>query len=366
MSASQVIHVKSNCAICPNFCGIDAEVVNGVVRTIYPDAARVDYFNHGLCPKGASGMFNTYDPYRLKKPLRRTNPNKGPDQDPKWQEISWEEAFHDISFRLASIRMKNPAKLVWQHGQGKYLIQEEFCKAFTGAFGTPNVVHRTTTCEAARHVADDLTWGYHGIQPDLKHTNLLLNFGANYHEGEQSSRWLDWATAQARERGMKAVVIEPRLSNCAAKADQWVPVRPGKDAVLILAMAKLLIDAGRIDVPFLLTYTNAPQLVGADGKILMAEDGKTPLVWDSATNSPKPHTADVKPALRAGAGPDGKPMRTGFQVFADTLKDITPQYAEEVCGVPAATISRLAEEFAKQARIGETIEIEGQTLRYRP
>ncbi|HSD60715.1 MAG TPA: molybdopterin dinucleotide binding domain-containing protein, partial [Burkholderiales bacterium] len=124
--------------------------------------------------------------------------------------------------------------------------------------------------------------------------------------------------------------------------------------------------AGRIDVPFLLTYTNAPQLVGADGKILMAEDGKTPLVWDAATNSPKPHTADVRPALRAGAGADGKPMRTGFQVFAETLKDITPQYAEEVCGVPAATISRLAEEFAKQARIGETIEIEGQTLRYRP
>ena len=68
----EVKHVKSNCAICPNFCGIDATVVSGIVRTIYPDVARADFYNHGICPKGASGMFNTYDPYRLKKPLRRT------------------------------------------------------------------------------------------------------------------------------------------------------------------------------------------------------------------------------------------------------------------------------------------------------
>ena len=75
--------MKSGCAICPNFCGIDATVVNGIVRTIYPDAARADFYNHGICPKGASGMFNTYDPYRLKKPLKRTNPKKGRDEDPK-------------------------------------------------------------------------------------------------------------------------------------------------------------------------------------------------------------------------------------------------------------------------------------------
>src|SRR5512140_3230266 len=93
-------HVKSGCAICPNFCGIDATVVNGIVRTIYPDAARAEFYNHGICPKGASGMYNTYDPYRLKKPLKRTNPKKGPNEDPGWVEISWEEAFTTVSGRL--------------------------------------------------------------------------------------------------------------------------------------------------------------------------------------------------------------------------------------------------------------------------
>jgi len=364
--AVEVKHVKSGCAICPNFCGIDATVVNGVVRTIYPDAARAEYYNHGICPKGASGMYNTYDPYRLKKPLKRTNPKKGPDEDPKWVEMSWDDAFREISDRLAKIRADNPSKLVWQHGQGKYLIQEQYCEAFTKTFGTPNMVHRTTACEAARHVADELTWASANILPDLKYSKLLLNFGANYHEGEQASRWLDWQSAMSREQGMKTIVVEPRLSGVAGKADEWVPVRPGKDIVMILAMAKVLIDANTIDEPFLVEFTNAPQLVDAAGIILKDKDGKTPLVWDTVTGSAKPYVAGVKPALKGSYTVDGKPMRTAFTVLADSVKDITPQYAEEVAGVPAATIMRLAQMFAKEARIGETIVIDGQTLRYRP
>jgi anaerobic selenocysteine-containing dehydrogenase len=362
----EVKHVKSGCAICPNFCGIDVSVVGGVIRTIYPDAARAEFYNHGICPKGASGMYNTYDPYRLKKPLKRTNPNKGPNEDPKWAEITWEEAFSTVSGRLAKIKADNPSKLVWQHGQGKYLVGEEFCVAFTKAFGTPNMTHRTTACEAARHVADELTWAGAGILPDLKHSKLLLNFGANYHEGEQASRWLDWQTAMSRERGLKTVVIEPRLSGVAAKADEWVPVRPGKDIVMLLAMAKVLIDAGTIDEPFLVEFTNCPQLVDEAGIILKDKDGKTPLVWDTVTGSAKPYVQGVKPALKGTYTLDGKPYRTAFQVLADSLKEVTPQYAQETADVPATTIVRLAQTFAKEARIGETIEIDGVNLRYRP
>ena len=357
---------KSGCSICPNFCGIQGNVVNGIVKTIYPDAARSEVYNHGICPKGASGMYNTYDPYRLKKPLRRTNPKKGPNENPGFVEISWEEAFSLIGERLNKIKADNPSKLIMQWGQGKYLIGDNNLIAWADAFGTPNYMHRTTTCEAARHVADELTWGYHGHLPDLKYTNLLLNFGANYHEGEQTSRWLDWATAQGRERGMKVVAMDPRLSGCAAKADEWVPVRPGKDVVMILAMCKLLIEAGNIDEEFLTTYTNSPQLVGADGKVLLDKDGKTPLVWDAVANAAAAYAGNVKPTLKGSYTVDGKPVRTAFTVFIDSLKDITPQYAEEVCGVPAATITRLAATFGKEARIGEFKEIDGVKLRYRP
>jgi anaerobic selenocysteine-containing dehydrogenase len=199
-TAAGTTYVKSTCAHCVNFCGISVKLENGVIRNIYPDGARAEYYNQGICPKGVSGVFNTYNPYRIKAPLKRTNPAKGMDQDPGWVEISWDEAFETISERLRKIRADDPRKLIWQHGHGKYLIGDKFPKAFAKAFGTPNLVHRTTSCEAARHVADEVTWGYHGFLPDLDHCNLLLNFGGNYLEAGQWARWLDHAATDAKAR----------------------------------------------------------------------------------------------------------------------------------------------------------------------
>ncbi len=358
-------YVKSTCAHCVNFCGISVKLENGVIRTIYPDEARGEYFNKGICPKGVSGVFNTYNPYRVKAPMKRTNPNKGMNEDPRWVEISWEEAFDTIAGRLNKIRKEDPRKLIWQHGHGKYLIGDKFPKAFASAFGTPNLVHRTTTCEAARHVADEVTWGYHGFLPDLSHCNLLLNFGANYLEGGQFSRWLDHATADAQERGMKVVAIEPRLSPTAAKADEWIPIRPGKDVVLLLGMAKILIDKGMIDEAFLATYTNAPDLVGADGKVLRDGDGKS-LVYDAKSKRAMPYTKGVVPTLRGTCTVDGKSCKTAFDVFAESLEGITPAYVEEVADVPASTVERLALDLGREAMIGATVIKDGHVLRHRP
>jgi anaerobic selenocysteine-containing dehydrogenase len=358
--------VKSTCVHCVNFCGIEARVSDGVIRAIYPDKARSDYYNWGICPKGASGVFNTYNPYRLKKPMKRTNPNKGMTEDPKWVEISWDEAFQTISSKLAKIKGENPAKFVWHHGHGKYTCGDQFPKAFCAAFGTPNVIHRTTTCESSRHVADELTWGYHGHLPDLEYTQLYLSFGSNPFEGEQWSRWLDHAIMEGKERGMKMIVIEPRLSHAAAKANEWIPIRPGKDAVFILALCKQLIDNNTIDAGFLTTYTNATQLVGEDGLILKSTDGK-PLVWDGLYKSARNYDdGGIEPALAGSYEISGKTYRTAFQVLADSLKDVTPDYAAEVTGVPAARIKSLAQEIAAAASIGSVMKIDGQNIRYRP
>lgn len=358
--------VKSTCVHCVNFCGIEARMSDGVIRAIYPDKARAAYYNWGICPKGASGMFNTYNPYRIKKPLQRTNPNKGMNEDPKWVEISWDEAFQILTDKLTKIKADNPSKLIWHHGHGKYTIGDQFPKAFAAAFGTPNLVHRTTTCEAARHVADELTWGGHGHLPDLEYTNLYLSFGSNPFEGEQWARWLDHAIIEGKERGMKMIVIEPRFSHAAAKADEWIPVRPGKDVVFILALCKQLIDAGTIDTEFLTTYTNATQLVGDDGKLLKDKDGK-PQVWDETSKSATVYDdATAKATLKGSYEVNGKTYRTGFQALVDSMKDITPQYAEEVSGIPAARAVSLAKEIAQAARIGSTLMIDGHATRYRP
>lgn len=358
-------YVKSTCCHCVNFCGIEVKLENDVIRAIYPDKDRAPYYNVGICPKGVSGVFNTYNPYRVKKPLKRTNPKKGLGEDPKWVEISWEQAFDEIAGRLKKIKDDNPNKLIWQHGHGKYLIGDSYPKAFASAFGTKNLVHRTTTCEAARHVADEITWGYHGFLPDLDNCNLLLNFGANYYEGEQFSRWLDHATVDAQERGMKVIVIEPRQSHCAAKADEWIPIRPGKDVVLLLGIAKSLIDGGHVDEAFLTGYTNAPDLVGSDGAVLRDGEGK-PLVWDSTSNSAKPFIDGVTPVLNGEFEVNGQKVRTAFKVLADSLADITPDYVAETTGVPAETFQRITAELVKAAQIGATVVKDGHKLRYRP
>ncbi len=357
--------IKSTCVLCVNFCGIEVHKEGGVIRSILPDRARRDIYNHGICPKGVAGGFNIYNPYRVKVPLKRTNPKKGLDQDPRWVEISWEEAFSTISARMAAIKKDNPSKLIWQHGHGKYLIGDKFPKAFCKAFGTPNVIHRTTACESARHVADDITWGYHGFLPDLDHCNLFVVFGSNYFEAEQYARWMDHAVTRAKERGMKIIVVEPRLSAPGAKADQWIPIRPGKDVALVMALTRLLIEANHIDEPFLITYTNAPQLVGEDGKVLRNAEGQ-PLVWDTASKTAKPFVEGVAPALRGGFKVNGKPVRTAFNVYADSLKGMTPEAAGEIAGIPAQTIRELAATIGREARLGTTTRLGDFSHRYRP
>lgn len=355
--------IPSTDTMCVNFCGIRVRRVNGVIRAIYGNPENPQNVGH-LCPKGISGLFDTYNPYRVKRPLKRTNPKKGPGEDPKWVEISYEEAFDEIAKRLKKIKSENPSKFVWQHSHGKYLMRDQFPKAFCKAFGTPNVVHRTTVCEAARHVSDEITWGYHAFLPDVDNCNYFINMGANPMEAEQWARWLDRKIIENIERGMKYVVVEPRLSNTAAKANEWIPIRPATDAVFLLAMANELIKNNQVDEKFLITYTNAPMLVGEDGKFVR-KDGK-PLIWDKKSNSARPYEGDVEPAISGSYTVDGKPCKTAFEVFKESIKDVTPQYAEEVTGVPAGTIKRIAKEFGEHAQIGATVVKEGKVLRYRP
>ncbi len=358
-------NIKSTCAHCVNFCGIDVQRSEGTIRAIYPDSARYEFYNHGICPKGVSGLFNTYNPYRIKKPLKRTNKTKGLDVDPGWVEISWEEAFTTITDKMAKIRNDDPAKFIWQHGHGKYLIGDKFPKAFVKAYGTPNLVHRTTTCESARHVADELTWGYHGFLPDLKETRLFVNFGGNYFEAEQFSRWLDHASLDAKESGMHTIVVEPRLSTCASKADQWLPIRPGKDVILLLGIARELIANKFIDEDFLIQYTNAPILIDSQNNAIKDQDNAY-MVWDSISQSAQPLKQGIKPVLRGRFEYQGQPVITAFEFFAESVADVTPQYVEDTADVPAQKVQQLAKMIGEQARIGATVIVDGKPKRYRP
>ena len=137
----------------------------------------------------------------------------------------------------------------------------------------------------------------------------------------------------------------------------------------------------RLDIPFLKARTNSPYLVGPNGYFLRDSESGKPLLYDLQTGRPVPHdTPDTDPALEGSytvsgfeLGPDDERMhhenievKPSFQVMIDHMRDFTPAWAAQVCDVPEDTIVRIAGEYIDHARVGETMEIDGRTMPYRP
>ncbi|MDP6176014.1 MAG: hypothetical protein QGF09_17780, partial [Rhodospirillales bacterium] len=127
--------LPSSCALCYGTCSILAHRVDGVVVKIEGNPESAVGRGH-LCGKGVSGLMVHYDPNRLTHPMRRTNPEKGLGVDPKFEEISWEEALNEIAGRLARIRADDPRKLTIQRTTTVTAQSVPF-RTFSGAFGTP-------------------------------------------------------------------------------------------------------------------------------------------------------------------------------------------------------------------------------------
>jgi anaerobic selenocysteine-containing dehydrogenase len=143
----------------------------------------------------------------------------------------------------------------------------------------------------------------------------------------------------------------------------------GTDAALALAMAHVMVNELAVfDAPYLQAKTNAPYLIGPGGRYVRDATSGKPLVWDLATHSARPFSdaraADM--ALEGSFEVDGVNCRPAFALLREHLRKFTPEWSESLCTVPAANIRRLAGEFAREARIGSTIVVDGLTLPYRP
>lgn len=362
--------VPSACALCYGSCSIRAHVVDGVVVKIEgnPESA----VGAGrLCGKGISGIMTLYDPNRVDVPLRRTNPEKGFDVDPGWQEISWEEALDEVCERLREVHERDPRLLFVQRTTTNTSSRVPV-SAFATAFGTPNVwvAGGGLHCGNGAHLVCGLFHASWSLVPDFQHCRYALYFGASKGHGAGHVANTNIAqAADARVRGMKLVVVDPMCNFAAAKATEWVPIRPGTDAALALAMLNVIVnDLGVWDADYLARKTNAPYLVGPDGRYLRDGESGRPLVWDEGRGRAVPFD---DPAVSAFAllgeyEVGGVRARPGFDLLREHLRRFTPAWAEEVSSVPAATVRRLAEEFAAEARVGETIELDGHVLPYRP
>jgi len=362
--------IPSACNICMNTCAITVHRENGVVTKI--EGNPESPISAGtLCPKGLSGIMTLYDPNRLRAPVKRTNPEKGLGVDPKWVEISWEEAIDTVGGRLKQIREEDPRKLIVS-GTAQAMANSLYMSLFSQAFGTPNMwfagagIH----CGNGWHLTSNLIYQSIGRQPDVDHCNYVMLWGSNWGMAAgYAFNMIAKKVAEARVRGMRLVVVDPYMSVSAEKADEWVPIRPGTDAALALGMVHVLLhELNMYDVEYMKKYTNGPYLIGPDGYYVRDPATRKPMVWDAVEGTAKAYDADnIKDlALEGMYSAAGIRCTPAFAVLKEHIKTYTPEKAETISTVPAATVRRLAREFAEAARIGSTITIDGKTLPLRP
>ncbi|MBI2848893.1 MAG: molybdopterin-dependent oxidoreductase [Chloroflexi bacterium] len=362
--------VPSTCYMCYNCCGIKVHRVNGVVVKIEGDPDNPANLGR-ICAKGNAGIMTLYDPYRVKKPLKRTNPEKGIGVDPRWVEISWDEALDTVAQRIKEVRADDPRKIVlasMDFGTSPVRL----VAAALSSLGTPNwhLGGPSYFCGNALHNILCLTQGAFYVDVDLHHCNYCLLVGTESGFMKNSNATLlAQHMADARLRGMKVVVVDPLCTNAASKADEWVPIRPGTDAAFALAMANVLInELGIYDGGFLKRYTNAPYLVGPDGRYVRDKESGKPLMWDLGEGRVVPYDGESgeNVALEGTYGLDGMEYRPALQLLKEHVQRYTPEEVSKITTIPAGTIRRIAKDFGEAARIGSKIVIGGKELPYRP
>ena len=366
----------ATCPACHNpICGTQVKVVDGVAVEIKGDPNSPT--NQGrLCPRGLSVLGGLYHPYRVKKPLKRTNPEKGLDIDPGWVEISWDEAMEITTQKLKECMEKDPRALFTQTGFGN---EDSFKRLiFESAFGTPNGL-TTSGPLCADHFGPMATKGTKVDKCDMARCDYLLIMGRSIGDEWGLAHQNTKEYVDAVVRGMKVVCVNPRKTN-SAQTGEWVPIAPGTDVAMCWAMVNVMLhEVGRIDEHFLKVRTNAPYLIEDVPETLKgtkvcfqdyARDEATgkPLVWDESVQAAVPFdtSAGGDYALFGTYDVAGVQVKTCLQLIKDYVADMTPEWAEGITTVPAATIRRIANELVEHARIGSTIEIDGETFPFRP
>jgi len=356
----------TTCYMCACRCGIRVHLVDGKVR--YIDGNPAHPLNRGvICAKGSSGIMKQYSPARLTKPLaRKAGAERGAGE---FEEISWERAFEMLTDRLAGIRSTDPKRLALFTGRDQ---MQALTGLFARQFGTPNYAAHGGFCSVNMAAGMIYTiggsfWEFGG--PDLDRAKLFVMIGT---AEDHHSNPLKIAISKFKRRGGRFVSINPVRTGYSAIADEWVPIKPGTDGALLLAIMHELVANGLFDREFLVRYSNAGQLVRVDeaseaSGLLAVEPGKPEanpaypqnhLWWDRHTNRAVPtHTEGADPRLFGEYRlEDGTRVKPVFQLLEKRLKQYTPEWAAGITGVPAATIRRLAHEMGITAR-DEKIEL---------
>ena len=306
------------CPLCEAGCGLEITVgrdADGAEHVTRIRGDREDVFSKGfICPKGSTLRQLHEDPDRLRRPLVK--------RDGVHVEVSWDEAWQAVDDGLRGVieRHGRESLAVYLGNPTAHSLSAMmFSRALLTSVGTRQRYSASTVDQMPRHVAAGYVFGTPVAVPvpDLDRTDFLVVLGANPYASNGSlctAPDFPGRIEAMQARGGRLVVVDPRRSRTAEQADEWLPIRPGSDALLLAAIANTLFDEGLAD--------------------------------------PGPHVAEHLAGLdevHAGVAP------------------FTPEAVEAATGIEAATIRRLARELAAAptaavyGRIGTTTTEFGST-----
>jgi anaerobic selenocysteine-containing dehydrogenase len=271
-SVDEVKTVRGYCALCTAHCATIAKVENGRVTRLDPDH---DHPNGGvMCLKGKAAPELVYNSARLNYPLKRTRSKS--DSDPGWQRVGWDEALDDIARRLKMICARDGAKAIALGKGTKSGTSVDDVERWLGRFlyllGSPNWMSTTHVCNWHKDTGFSYTFGTPIPTPDLAHSKAFLLWG---HNPSSTSLILAHDIVEARARGMKTVVVDPRRIGIGANADILLQPRPGSDGALALALIHCLIEEGWYDAAFARRWTNGTFLLDSANHRVLTEGDLT-------------------------------------------------------------------------------------------
>jgi len=355
------IEVKNTtCYMCACRCGIRVTLRDGEVR--YIEGNPEHPLNKGvICAKGASGIMKQYSPGRLTKPLLRKR--KALRGEGKFEEISWEQAYDILGKRLEKIRAEDPKKFALFTGRDQ---MQALTGLFAKQFGTPNYAAHGGFCSVNMAAGMIYTiggsfWEFGG--PDLERSKLFIMIGT---AEDHHSNPMKIGLSRFKRNGGRFISINPVRTGYSAIADEWIPIKPGTDGALLLALIHEIIQQGLYDRDFLVRYSNAAELVNLDeastehGMFVRFEippeegcfEPQNKLWWDRELDKPiSTHTEGADPYLLGSFTlPDGTAVKPAFQLLKERVEKYTPEWAAGVTGIDAETIRRLAYEMGVTAR----------------
>ncbi len=359
--------IAGYCTLCRSRCGSITVVEDGRMTGVEPLPGHPT--GGALCAKGRAAPEMVDSPKRLKQPMRRTSPKEV--SPATWAEITWNEALDEVAGRLGAIRQGSGAEAVAfavTTPSGTPMVDSfEWVERFIRCFGSPNLIYATEICGWHKDHMHALTFGRGVGSPDYERAEVIVLWGHN-----PARTWLAQATrvADARRRGARVAVVDPKPEGSGQQADLWLRIRPGADAALAMGAIRHLLTTGTYDKSFVTRWTNASMLVDVDTGLFvrlrdvetMASEGADhPLALDAVRDvvpcdtaqSPTTfdrHQLDAEVTIIAS---DGRAIhaKTAFRLLREAAEAYTPTRVAELTWLDAAALEAFFMLFENSPRL---------------